>query len=72
MFHTVCRQKELCGILLRKPSNLVDLFLNLKAFQVIKLWLVALEGAVNVVLASTLWLTLTLNNDKQIRVLSVK
>lgn len=57
---TICRQKELCCILLRQPSNLVDLLLDLKAFQVVKLRLVALEGAVNIVLSSTLWLILTL------------
>lgn len=53
----------MCCILLRQPSNLVDLLLNLKTFQVVKLRLVALEGAVNIVLSSALWLILTLNDD---------
>ena len=61
---TVSRQKELRCVLLRQPSDLVDLLLDLKAFQVVKLGLVALEGAVNIVLSSALWLTLTLNNDR--------
>ncbi len=66
---TICRQKELCCVLLRQPSNLVDLLFDLKAFQVIKLRLVALEGAVNIVLSSTLRLILTLNRERpQIRV----
>lgn len=54
----------MCCILLRQPSNLVDLLLNLEAFQVVKLRLVALEGAVNVVLSTALRLILALNNDK--------
>lgn len=58
----------MCCILLRQPSNLVDLLLNLKTFQVVKLRLVALEGAVNIVLSSALKLILTLNT-KQIKVL---
>lgn len=56
----------MCCILLRQPSNLVDLLLNLKTFQVVKLRLVALEGAVNIVLSSALKLILTLNT-KQIK-----
>lgn len=62
---TICRQKELCCILLRQPSNLVDLLLDLKAFQVVKLRLMTLEGAVNIVLSSTLWLIFCLNNDRR-------
>lgn len=56
----------MCCILLRQPSNLVDLLLNLKTFQVVKLRLVALEGAVNIVLSAALKLILTLNT-KQIK-----
>lgn len=61
---TICRQKKLCCIFLRQPSNLVDLLLDLKTFQVVKLRFVALESAVNVVLSSALWLILTLNDDR--------
>lgn len=47
-------------VLLRKPSYLVDLLLNLQTLQVVKLWLVALEGAVDIILSSPVGLALTL------------
>lgn len=65
MTPTVGRQEKLRCVLLRQPSDLVDLLLNLKALQVVKLRLMALEGAVDVVLAPTLWLTLTLTDRPQ-------
>ena len=68
---TVCRQQELCCILLRQPSDLVDLLLDLKAFQVVKLRLMALEGAVNIVFSSALRLILTLNKDISERSLGI-
>lgn len=52
------------SILLRQPTDLVDLLLNFQAFQVIKFSLVALEGAVNIVLPSPLWLVLTLQRQQ--------
>ena len=51
---TVGGQQELRGVLLRQPADLVDLLLDLQALQVVELGLVALEGAVHVVLASVL------------------
>lgn len=57
---TVGGQQEVGCILLRKPSDFVDLLLNLQTLQVVKLWFVALECAVNIVLSSTLRLALTL------------
>ena len=48
---TVGRQQELRGVLLGQPADLVDLLLDLQALQVVELRLVALEGAVHVVLA---------------------
>ena len=57
---TIGREEEVGGVLLRKPSDLVDLLLDLKALQVVKLWLVALEGAVHVVLPPSLGLALAL------------
>lgn len=59
---TVGGQQEVGCILLRKPSDFVDLLLNLQTLQVIKLGFVALECAVNVVLSSTLRLALTLKS----------
>ena len=62
---TVGGQQKVGGVLLRQPSYLVDLLLNLQALQVVELGLVALEGAVNVVLASALWLALTLQGQTE-------
>ena len=39
------------GILLRKPLDLVDFFLYLQTLEIVKLRLMALEGAVDVILA---------------------
>lgn len=68
---TVCRQQELCCVLLRQPSDLVDLLFDLKAFQVVELRLMALEGAVNIVFSSALRLILTLNKDISERSLGI-
>lgn len=62
---TICGQEELCSVLLRQPPDLVDLLLDLKALQVVKLRLVALEGAVNIVLPSPVGLVLTLKQPGQ-------
>lgn len=51
---TVSRQKELSSVLLRKPANLVDLLFYFQTLQVVELGLVALESAVNIVLAPEL------------------
>lgn len=56
----------MCCIFLGQPSNLVNLLLNFKAFKVVKLRLMTLEGAVNIVLSSTLWLVLALKSGTQI------
>lgn len=60
---TVGGEQEVGGVLLRKPFDLVDLLLDLQALQVVKLWLVALECAVNIVLPSPLGLTLALQGE---------
>lgn len=39
------------GVLLREPFDLVDFLLYLQALEIVELRLVALEGAVDVVLA---------------------
>lgn len=57
---TVGGQQEVGCVLLREPSDFVDLLLDLQTLQVVKLWFVALECAVNIVLSSTLRLALTL------------
>lgn len=48
---TVGGQQGVGGILLRKPLDLVDFFLYLQTLEIVKLRLVALEGAVDVILA---------------------
>jgi len=48
--HTIGGEQEMSGILLRQPSDLVDLLLYLQALQVVKVRLVALERAVDIVL----------------------
>lgn len=47
---TIGGEQELGSILLRQPSDLVDLFFNLQTLQVVKVWLVALECAVDIIL----------------------
>lgn len=50
----------MCGVLLRQPADLIDLFLNLQTLKVVKLWLMALEGAVHVILSLGKRFSLTL------------
>lgn len=57
---TIGREEEMCGILLRQPSNLIDLLLNLQTLKVVKLRLVALECAVDIVLSLGEWLSFAL------------
>lgn len=47
---TIGGEQEMCSILLWQPSDLVDLFFNLQALQVVKVWLMALECAIDIVL----------------------
>jgi len=62
---TVGGQQELRGILLWQPADLVDLLLDLQALQVVELGLVALEGAVDVVLAAVLGYVLVLKGPRE-------
>lgn len=48
---TVGGEEEVRGVLLRQPADLVDLLLDLQTLKVVELGLVALEGAVDIVLA---------------------
>lgn len=57
---TVGGQQEVGRVLLRKPSDFVDLLLNLQTLQVVELRFVALECAVNIVLSPALRLALAL------------
>lgn len=57
---TVGGEQKVRCVLLREPFDLVDLLLDLQTLQVVKLGLVTLECAVNVVLPSTMGLCFTL------------
>lgn len=61
---TIGGQEEVCGVLLRQPSDLIDLLLNLQTLKVVKLGLMALKGAVDIVLSLGEWLSLALWKDK--------
>lgn len=50
---TIRGQEELSRVPLRQPPDFVDLLFDLQALQVVELGLVALEGAVHVVLPPT-------------------
>lgn len=63
---TIGGQQGVGSILLRKPLDLVDLLLYLQALEIVKLRLVALEGAVDIILALAVRCIFTLqeNPDK--------
>lgn len=50
----------MCGVLLRQPSDLIDLLLDLQTLKVVEFGLVALKGAVDIVLSLGEWLGLAL------------
>ena len=52
------------GILLREPLDLVDFLLYLQTLEIIELWLVALEGAVDVILALVVWRIFALQGNQ--------
>lgn len=41
----------MCGVLLRQPSDLIDLLLDLQTLKVVEFGLMALKGAVDIVLS---------------------
>lgn len=47
---TIGGEQEMCCVLLRQPSDLVDFLLYLQTLQVVKVRLVTLERAVDIVL----------------------
>lgn len=50
VFLTIGGEEEMCCILLWQPSDLVDFFFNFQTLQVVKVRLVALKRAVDIVL----------------------
>lgn len=57
---TIGGEEKVSSVLLRQPSDLIDLLLNLQAFKVVEFGLMALEGAVHIVLSLGKWLRLAL------------
>lgn len=68
---TVGGEQEIGCVLLREPSDLVDLLLDLQALQVIELRLVALEGAVDIVLSPAMGLVFALQEGNRRRTSAV-
>lgn len=62
---TVGGQQEIGGVLLREPSDLIDLLLDLQTLQVIELRLVALESAVHIVFTPAMGLVLALRRTER-------
>jgi len=63
-FPTIGGEEEVCGVLLRQPSDLIDLLLDLQTLKVVELGLMALKGAVHIVLSLGEWLSLALFQRK--------
>ena len=61
---TVGGQQGMGGILLREPLDLVDFLLYLQALEIVELWLVALESAVDVILALAVWRIFALQGNQ--------
>lgn len=57
---TIGGEEEVRSVLLRQPSDLIDLLLNLQTLKVVELGFMALKGAVHVVLSLGKWLSLAL------------
>lgn len=64
---TIGGEEEVSGVLLRQPSDLIDLLLDLQTLKVVELGLMALEGAVDVVLSLGERLNLALWKEKEVR-----
>lgn len=62
---TIGREEELSSILLRQPSDLIDLLLDLQTLKVVKLRLMALKGAVDIVLSLGERLSLALGKENK-------
>ena len=49
---TVGGEQEMRWVLSLQPSYFVDFFLDFQTFEIVELWFVTLEGAVDIVFAS--------------------
>lgn len=63
---TIGGEEEVCSVLLRQPSDLIDLLLDLQTLKVVELGLMALEGAVDIVLSLGEGLRLALWKEKEV------
>ena len=50
--HTICAQEKVCRVRSLEPLQSVDFLLDLETLEVVKLWFMRLERAVNLVLTS--------------------
>lgn len=62
---TIGGKEEVRCVLLRQPSDLIDLLLNLQTLKVVEFGLMALKGAVDIVLSLGEWLSLALQIVKE-------
>lgn len=62
---TIGGEEEVCSVLLRQPSDLIDLLLDLQTLKVVKFGFMALKGAVDIVLSLGEWLSLALWKEKE-------
>lgn len=62
---TVGGEEEVGSVLLRQPSNLIDLLLDLQTLKVVKLGFMALESAVDIVLSLGEKLRFALRKEKE-------
>lgn len=60
---TIGGQQGVGGILLWQPLDLVDFLLYLQALEIVELWLMALESAVDVILALAVRCIFTLQGN---------
>lgn len=67
---TIGGKQEVCSVLLRQPSNLIDLLLNLQTLKIVEFGLMALKGAVDIVLSLGEGLSLALwkGNEREKKV----
>lgn len=64
---TIGGKQEVCSVLLRQPSNLIDLLLNLQTLKIVEFGLMALKGAVDIVLSLGEGLSLALWKEKEMK-----
>lgn len=62
---TIGGEEEVGGVLLRQPSDLIDLLLDLQTLKVVEFGFMALKCAIHIVLSLGEWLSLALWKQKE-------